>query len=96
MDWLTIAKWAAPILGGICVGTVLPAARRAVRNRGKTEQEIAAEELERAFARAEKAQQTPDPTDDGPADAAVEKARAELNRIRRARAVWDGIAEDPK
>lgn len=96
MDWLTIAKWAAPILGGICVGTVLPAARRAIRNRGKTDQDIAAEDLDRAFKRAEEAHKNDNPNDDADADAAVDAARKRLNDIRRARAIWDGIAEDPK
>lgn len=94
MDWAAILKVVGPIFGAFCVGTVMPAARRAIRNRGKTEQEIAQEELDRAFKRAEAAHANSDPTDDAAADAAVEAARVSYNKIRRARAVWDGITED--
>jgi F0F1-type ATP synthase membrane subunit b/b' len=90
-EWLKIA---APLAGGFCGGFVWPKVRKAIKNRGKTEQEIAAEELDAALAKAEHAHKTPDPADDAIADAAVERERAEYNKIRRARAVWDGIAED--
>lgn len=101
LTWQTILKAAALFVGGVCV----PAGIRIARNVGKTKQEIAEEDLARAFDRAEKlaaaaekAHQTPDPSDDGPADAAAEKARtlaaeakARVERLRVARSVIEGL-----
>lgn len=94
MDWIALAKWAGPVIGGVIAGRLWPVARRAIRNRGKTEQEIASEDLDRAFRNAEEKHKNTNPNDDAAADAAVDAARKRLNDIRRSRAIWDGLTED--
>ena len=38
MDVESIMKWLAPMVGAFCIGFAVPAARRVLRNRGKTDE----------------------------------------------------------
>lgn len=94
MDWSALLQKAALIVaGGVCTWAAT-GGRRAIRNLGKTEVELADEELERAMSRAERAHKNDDPTDDAAADAAVEKARAFRARARRMNAIADAFGAE--
>lgn len=90
LDWRT-AAFAA---GAAVLTWLATSGRRAIRNIGKTEQEIRDAELLEALKRAEKAHANSDPSDDAAADADVARAREALRRAKFKRAFTDAFGED--
>lgn len=91
-DWRPAAAAAA----GAFVTWLATSGRKAIRNIGKTEQEIRDEELLEALRRAEKAHANDDPTDDAAADADVARAREALRRAKFKRAFTDAFGDDTR
>ncbi len=95
MDWgKIISNVAPPILAalGMWAGLTL---RRAARNWGRTDVEIANEELDRATKAAEAAHADKDPGNDADADKKVARARELRVKALRLKAIADALAAEP-
>jgi hypothetical protein len=96
VDW---NKVLVPILtaavGGI-VAWLATSGRRAIKNFGKTEIDIACDDLERALLDLTNAQATPDTADDEKAKEKVEAARKRVKAVQRLKGILDAFgAEEP-
>ena len=89
MDWKTVVL---PILGALLTWVGLTV-RKAIRNRGKTELDLADEVLDEAMRRAEAAHASADPKDDADADAAVARAKTIRAHALRLKAIADAIGD---
>ena len=92
MDWSKIiAAAGTAIVGGLCTWGV-PAIRRAARNWGKTEVDLADEQLELAIKYAEDAKRTPGVEDDKTANEIVARARKHRENAKRLAGLADSLA----
>lgn len=84
-----------PALILAAVAAVGYAVRNAIKNFGKTELQIRMDAERKALTALEVARQTPDPTDDLPAEQAALLAQHKLDMARRLNSITDGLAEQP-
>jgi len=97
MDWAKILAGVGSSIGGALLMWGVPAIRRAVRNWGKTEVQLADEDLELAIKYAEDAKRTPGVDDDKTANEIVARARKHRENAKRLAGLADSLAgEDPK
>lgn len=84
---------AATLLGGLCTWAGL-SARRAFKNVGRTELEIAADDLRAALEAERLALANSDPSDDAAAKKAVALAKARVEKAKRMKALLDAAGGD--
>lgn len=90
------SKMALAAVGSAILAWAGFAARRAVKNWGKTSLEIANDKLEDAVKDHERARETPDPDDDKATEAAVREAKRSVELMRRLGAITDAVGDtDP-
>lgn len=70
--------------------------RKAIRNYGKSNAQIAHEELVAAQAKVEAARATPEPEDDKAAEAKAQEAAEHLSSAKKFQAITDSFGEDSK
>jgi len=68
--------------------------RKAIRNYGKSNAQIAQEELQAALAKVEAAKATPEPEDDKLAEAKAEAAAGNVVSAKRLQAITDSLGSD--
>jgi len=94
MDWQKILIGIGTAIGGGCLTWLATGGRKAIRNYGKTELEIAEAHLDDALKRAEKAAATPGKEDDAQAAADVASARRIVEKMKRLSAITDGFGQE--
>ena len=97
MSPIDFQKIIAGLIGAACAGLPLwlfVTLRRSARNAGRTELEIALDELRDAVDAERKAKETVDPADDIAEARCVALARARVTKARRLKALLDALAGD--
>lgn len=95
MGWEKILTAALTAFGAGLLTWAGLAIRRAARNAGRTEQELALEELAEAMREEKEARDTLTPEDDAAAVIHLRLARERSIKARRVKAILDALGEEP-